>query len=434
MFKESFSRWREHRFFKAVMVLAGATVASQLIVLAASPVLTRLYRPEYFGWMAVFMAVATTVLTVSSARYELAIVLPNDQTAARGVWELAQRLNGATAILLGVCLVLWGPALGERAGHSELIPLLWLMPLYVFAAGLFRANHYWALREQSFRAIGRSKFAQALSAVAVQVVMGLPWMAGSAAGLIAGQAAGQGVGGWRLGQTLGFTGLDYRACLRWANSPAQRDAARAYKRFPLFDLPASLVDVLSVQLPNLLLASVFGAQVAGWYVLAERMVMLPVSLVGQAVGQALLGFSQSAKAHGGLYRMALRAVAGLAALALGPTLVLFVWGPSLFAWIFGAQWQVAGDYASWLMLGAAVQLVYAPVSLLLMASEGQKLNLGIHTFMLLGKSLALALGAFKGDALLAVQGLAWVSALGYTLATALVLRHLQAHPSTGSSL
>jgi O-antigen/teichoic acid export membrane protein len=432
--KQRFSRWREHRFFRAVLVLAGATVASQLALLAASPLLTRLYLPEHFGLMAVFMAVASTVLTVSSARYELAIVLPKDGASARPVWELAQRLNLATSLIFGLALLAWGPALSRQAGHPGLVSILWLMPLYVWVAGLFRANHYWALREQGFRAIGRSKFSQVLGAVALQVALGLPWVAGGAAGLIAGQALGQGLGGWRLGRALGLRHTDYRPLFRFKSSAAQKDAARAFQRFPLFDLPASLVDVLSVQLPNLLLATMFSAQVAGWHVLAERMVMLPVALVGQAVGQALLGFSQAAKAGAGLYPMALRAVGGLGALALAPTLVLFLWGPSLFAMVFGSQWHIAGEYASWLMLGAAVQLVYAPVSLLLMASEGQKLNLGIHTFMLLGKSLALALGAGQADPLLAVQGLACVSALGYAVATVLVLRHLRAHPSAKAPL
>jgi O-antigen/teichoic acid export membrane protein len=428
------SLWREHRFVRAVWVLAGATVASQLILVAASPLLTRLYQPEHFGLMAVFMAVASTVLTISSARYELAIVLPTDNAAARPVWELAQRLNVATVVLLGLSLTLWGPALSQQAGQPALVAILWLMPLYVLVAGWFRANHYWALRAQAYRAIGRSKLSQVLAAVALQVGMPLTWAAGGATGLVAGQAFGQALGGWHLGRALGLKRHDYRPVLRPRSTTAQQNAASTYRRFPLFDLPASLVDVLSVQLPNLLLATVFGAQVAGWYVLAERMVMLPISLVGQAVGQALLGFSQAAKAGAGLYPMALRAVGGLGALALAPTLVLFLWGPSLFALVFGAQWHIAGVYASWLMLGAAVQLVYAPVSLLLMASEGQKLNLGIHTFMLVGKSLALAWGASRGDPLLAVQGLACVNALGYAVATLLVLRHVHAHPSAKTPL
>jgi O-antigen/teichoic acid export membrane protein len=110
-----------------------------------------------------------------------------------------------------------------------------------------------------------------------------------------------------------------------------------------------------------------------------------------------------------------------------PTLVVFFAGEPLFAWVFGPQWLQAGSYAKWLMLGVAVQFVYAPTSMLLMATNGQKLNLIIHCAMLIGKALAIYWGYSQASALIAIQGFAWVTGVGYGLALIAILYHVYRH-------
>jgi hypothetical protein len=41
---------------------------------------------------------------------------------------------------------------------------------------------------------------------------------------------------------------------------------------------------------------------------------------------------------------------GLFALAVLPSLVLLIWAPQLFTWIFGSQWLTAGEFARSLVL------------------------------------------------------------------------------------
>lgn len=45
------ARVGKYRFAKNVGILAGGTVAGQIIILAASPLITRLYSPEEFGML-----------------------------------------------------------------------------------------------------------------------------------------------------------------------------------------------------------------------------------------------------------------------------------------------------------------------------------------------------------------------------------------------
>jgi O-antigen/teichoic acid export membrane protein len=271
-------------------------------MLAVTPLLTRLYLPQDFGLAALLMAIASVIWTVSSGRYELAIALPKNHVAAHQVWVLAQLLNLAVALS---CAFSWlfAKAIANLANAPGLDLIWWTLPLYILFAGWYRANNYMALRDHQYPLIAKSKITQSGGSALGQVAAF--WLSASAQGLVLGQIIGQALGAWQLARlkNLGWRQLLYLSQFkkRWYVM------AKRYKRFPIYDVPAALIDVLSVQLPNLLLASFFGANIAGFYMLAERMVALPIALVGQSVGQVLFGFSRQALGQGQMFKMALKA-------------------------------------------------------------------------------------------------------------------------------
>ena len=60
--------------------IATGAIASQAIVIGATPLLTRLYEPEDFGALAVFTALYAIVAGVFTLKYELSIILPRIST------------------------------------------------------------------------------------------------------------------------------------------------------------------------------------------------------------------------------------------------------------------------------------------------------------------------------------------------------------------
>ena len=62
-------------FSRNVLTLMTGTTIAQAILIAISPILTRIYTPEDFGMFALYMSVASILLVVETGRYELAIAL-----------------------------------------------------------------------------------------------------------------------------------------------------------------------------------------------------------------------------------------------------------------------------------------------------------------------------------------------------------------------
>ena len=86
-----------------VLKLAGGTAGSQVITVAAAPILTRLYGPESFGVLATYVSILALLNVVSSLRYELAIAVPEDDDEAIALVWLCFVL-----VAISTALQLWG--------------------------------------------------------------------------------------------------------------------------------------------------------------------------------------------------------------------------------------------------------------------------------------------------------------------------------------
>ncbi|MGB3792188.1 MAG: oligosaccharide flippase family protein [Sphingopyxis granuli] len=407
-----------NNFLRSVSTLVSAGVAGQAILLAIMPLVTRLYTPADFGVAAVFGALMSTLLMVTSLRYEMAIVLPRSDRQAEILMRLALFLTFVSAAVVLIIVAIWRAPIATMLRVPDLEGLLWALPIALVGAGAYRIFNFWAVRKQAFGLIARTRIWQPLANAAAQLSIGI---SGSGPlGLIAGQVIGLVVGGKSLSR-----GARVRTRLDRAEWRRMWSAARQYARFPKFDVPAALVDTLGVQLPNLLLALLFSPAVAGWYMLADRMILTPLSLISQAVGQVVYAKSRDHVMQGSLLVSTAKIAAFLGAGVAAAGLIFVPLAPLLFHYIFGSQWESAGLYAAILFFGFAAQFVYSSISLTLPATNGQHLNLVIHVMLLAGKVLALLYGYMQGSALAAIAAVALAMFIGNVAAIAIILLHLR---------
>lgn len=414
-------------FLRSVGALVSASVVGQLILLAAMPLVTRLYDPADFGLLALFAGVFGVVLVASSLRYELAIPLARADPDAFALLMLALLLNAFFAAVTAVAVLVWGGSLAQALGSPALAGVLWVLPVSLLGAGSYRAFRLWAVRRHDFNAIARTKIGQSAVNAASQIGFGLIGL--GAAGLAISHFLGMTAGLYRLAR--GVDPALWRGSRRLGLR--MRLLARRYSRFPRFDVAASFVDALSVQLPNLLLAVLFNPVVAGHYLLADRMLGAPFGLLSQSIGQVIYARSRKAVEEGRMARLTAKVLLGLAAAMLVPSVVVFLVSEPLFAVAFGEAWREAGLFAGWLVLGLFGQFLFSSISLVLMATGGQNVNLAVHLTMLCARSAALLYGYAAASALSAVIALSLANFLGYLGAAVTVLWHARNHDARGAA-
>lgn len=401
--KKQFSRLLiNHSFARGVTVLMGGAAGAQLLLLLAAPLLTRIYDPEDFGLVAVYASLLALFGVVSSLRYELAIPLPDNEGEAANVAVLCLILVMFSTFLTGVLVVLLGSTTAAALGVPTLYGYLWLLPVGVLITGFYSVFNYWAVRAKLFTSIAGTKLRQALTTIVIQLAA---FKLGGI-GLLVGQVAGQGVGT----MTLGLPALK-SAGFKTVSMSGIKNAAGRYVRFPIFSTWAGFANAAGLQLPPLMFAALFGPAAAGLYMLANRVLLIPMNLIGGAIGQVFFANAPEAYRVGKLGSLVAKLHEKLAHIGLPPALLLMLLGPTLFAFVFGVQWLQAGEFAQWMAPWLYLVFVSSPLNTMFVVVEAQLQGLAFQAILLVSRIMAIGVGAWIGDLALTIKLFAGVSAV-----------------------
>ena len=358
---------------RAIATLASGTALAQALTVLAAPVLTRLYTPEDFGALAVFTTFFGVIIAVACLRYDASIPVADDESVAANLLAVAAGVALVTAGVAAVVIaVLGGEALARSVNTPALASLLWLLPPGVLLAGLYNALSFWAVRRRSFGRIAHTRIAQGCGQVVIQIALGI--FALGPVGLVLGQIAGQSAGISTFARALW---REDRDALRLIAFRRMMRAAHRYRRFPLLASPAAVLNGISRLSPPLLVALLYGPAVAGWFALAQRVLITPMRLVGQAVAQVYLGQAPALAREdpAELHRLFTRLTARLFWLGLGPTALILIAGPWLAVVVFGSPWADAGRIMQALTLMSFAQFVVSPISQTLIVFERQDIEI-----------------------------------------------------------
>lgn len=392
-------------FISSIGTLATGTALGQLLNIAVSPLLSRIYSPAEFGSFGVFLSVMGVAGVAVSLRYETAIVAGRDQLEAARLLLAAVALGGIVALMFwpivdfGVSRNVLGlTELPKPAG-------LWIA-LASVSTVVFTALRYWLVRADRYRDIAQMTVAQNFSRALAQLALG--WLQFGGVGLVVGDIVGRVTAlprAWR--QSLqGFQ----LAC----QAPVVKNVARACRdhwRYPLFFLPSSILTALTIQLTLPLIVQLWDAEAAGQFALVQRVLLLPGVLLGAAVADVFHSrFAEDRrKQPAAMLDLLLKTTAILFAAGAVPAAVLLFAGVPLFVFIFGDIWQAAGQMAVVMAPWMWAQLTVAPITRALLVLEGQVWRLFYDAALLAGTILLLRLAAGQGEDLL--TAIRWLSAL-----------------------
>lgn len=323
--------------------------------------------------LTVYVSLLWLFVLLGTLQYENAIPLPKDDESAAHILVLSFMILFGMCVLCGISL--WaGKGLLLKLLHvPELIEFLWLIPFSLFGVGTYNILNRWNMRKKTFDRIAKTKVTQSIGMVGTMITAG--FLKQGLLGLLLGDVIGRMGGSGRL--TYLLLKEDWQL-IRKVSGVGIRQAAVRFKRFPLISVGSALLKELSEQMPNILLAIAFGPQVVGLYMLVQRILGLPLSLIGYSVGSVFMeeatSLMQKNKAEqiGTLYWRTLKhmffiSVPLIAALAL--------FAPWAFPVIFGPVWSEAGVYLRILSPMYLLQFLSSPLSTVLFVLERQDLQL-----------------------------------------------------------
>lgn len=358
--KEWLQDFFKRPFIRNVATVATGTAASQAIVMAFSPIITRLYGPEVYGLQGVFMSVTGLLATTAALGYPTAIVLPKLDADALVIARLSIYIGIGMALLTTIALFLFGTEMLRLLNSEAISAFVYLIPVTMLISVISGVLGQWLIRKKAYTLT--AKYGIFISLLLNSVKTGLGVLHPTAMVLILTNT----VGGL-FGSALMYMGWRKLATKQPAMGETSQTSATLvqlagrHRDFPLLRTPQDLINAFSQSLPMLLLASYFGASAAGQYAIAIAVLGMPSGLIGGSVMAVFYPRINDAIRNGENARaLIIKSTTGMALTGALPFLAVIVAGPFLFEFVFGARWHTAGVYAQWLSPWLFLQYVNKP--------------------------------------------------------------------------
>lgn len=360
----------KNEFYKNVATLMSGSIFSQAIPILISPILSRIYSPEDFSILAIYLSLINIFSVVASGRYDLAVMLPEKDEDAINILSLSFLISVITMIILLPFSIIFKNQISMTLKNEELAKWLIFIVFSILISSIHQNLIYWNNRHKNFKIVAINRIVQSSSGGFFQIVFGYFLKKVSNGFLILGQFLGQFIAALRL--FYKFIKND-RNFLKLISISKMKEMAKRYSDFPKKTTLSSLLNIFSNNGRYLILGFFLDKASLGSLFFALRILMLPVTIIGNNVAdvvyQKVAEWKNKSVNKNIIKKNINKIILQLSLFLILPTLILLIFGKQLFSFIFGTNYNTAGLYSSILSFSLFFQFVLSPFCKIFYAFE-----------------------------------------------------------------
>lgn len=376
-------RIKRNKFISGVIILFTGTAFAQLLNIILSPIVTRLYTPEEFGIVAIF-SVFLVVLGISTLKFEVAIPITNTNRQAINLIIVSAIVSIFLNAIVLFIIIIFRTKINEMFGFDDNPNIVFLIPLGALLISFFNITRQWTIKQSEYSILSRATVTQSIGGNVTKIIFGLASF--GTMGLIISRIVSGSLGILTLSKSLIS---NYKTSFSSLSLNEITQIIIRYKKFAIYMTPNSLLIIVIAQIPVLIMGILYGPEITGYYSLAQTIIMLPLAIIGDSIGNVF--YSESSKIvkqnPNEVIKLSYKLVFWLFFISLIPGLILYLYGPLLFTVVFGEAWYLAGVYSQVLILVLITRMTLHPLNKIfeLIEKQKDKLYLNIIQVILLGK-------------------------------------------------
>ena len=385
--------------------LFSANVIAQAIGIVIYPILTRLYSPEDFGLLNLFVSIGGVLVLLSTLEWYNAVVLPKQDKEAQAVVHLSFAAIGVLTVLL-VLTVPFAKPIANLFKEPQLASYYWLLPVYVLLMGAWNVLNYWYIRKKAYTRISGYQISQSLFSAGYKTGFAfLPACGGLIYASILSPLCSMVLSLVSAGRKLlsPLLSIDKAAC---------RQAALRYANFPKYSTPRALLNNIVGQLPVLVLTPLFGTRLVGFWGMALMLSFVPINTISRALYQVFFQqTSEQVNAGVSIAPFYRRFTLWTVVTVIPFFILLWFFLPALTAWLLGAEWLTTGEYIRWMLPWLACSVLCGSTGYLVDIFFKQKAGLFFEILLALSRVIGVGLGIAMHRFEVAIAGYAIGSAV-----------------------
>ena len=318
-----------------VVKISGGTILGQAISIVTLPIITRMYGAEIMGIWATILSVSLIVQAVCDMGISSGLMLEETDRGVDDLYRVISTISMIICLIAGICVFPYFKFI-KMEGVFDALLQSFLVTVYAFTVKQVNTCYTWLNRYKKYNILMLNPV---INYVTVAVfAIGFAILGNTKYGYFIAVI---------LGQVLTVLNMKRQVPKRMFCYELKQFqyALKKYRDLVKFQLPNNCLLQVRDQLPSLLIGTFFGNTVLGYYSVSVKILNMPVSFIGQAVGKVFYQTISEMQRMGeqiGDYveRNFNRAIN----LAYFPVLGLFAVGDIAAVLFFGREYVEAGTF------------------------------------------------------------------------------------------
>ena len=361
------------KYFKDIITSLSGTTLSQILTIGMAPILTRIYSPSDYGMLGIYMSITAILFVFATLQYSQAILITKTEEEEFSVIKICSIVTVAYSIFIAISLYLFMFFKFDFLTSSKLGGWLYILPFSIVLFGFNTILTKLLNKHKKYKSLSISQIVTSVTTVLTSLSLGL--LLNNFSGLLFGLVAGQLI---RFITLLLFSKHLLLSLKKHQGTPINHTIIK-FKKFPLFTIPTEFLFGWTNQLPVYFFNAYFNTAVIGHFNYGRRMVSLPISLITGAVGNV---FAQKAADQfnktGECQKIFNNTFKMLALLLLPFFIILSIFAPTIFSFVFGKEWLIAGSYVQILSPMFYLKAIVSPLSYMYIIKNKQDEDMVLH--------------------------------------------------------
>lgn len=380
------------RFVQSVIALMTGNLIALLFSIGSSPVTARLFTPQNFGTLALFVSIVAIAGGISSLCYERAIVLPKsdeDAIAVKGLSFIILIVITSISLLL---IIFFKDVIVELLHNEEFIIWLWFIPFAIFIRGAIRILRFWRIRNKEFKSIAAATVCETVCSASVKITAGF-FIGAVTGGLIFGFVFGIFIAGINL--LLRPKIINFKRIIDVVSLRRISRLAKTYKKFPYFASWNFFLNLLSQEIAVFILAFFYTPAIVGFYSLGNRVLGQSIMILSESIHNSYFQKASEYVQNKISVLNSLKKISvTLLLLGFVPFIILSVWGKLIFVVIFGSNWEMAGAFVQIMSPWFLFILLSAPANVVFEVFQKQDIKLVLNICRTIFRVASLCVGYY----------------------------------------
>ncbi|WP_396591191.1 lipopolysaccharide biosynthesis protein [Allomuricauda sp. R78024] len=381
-------------FFKNVVTLVSGFAIAQVIPLILSPVLTRVFTTKDFGLLGAYTGLSAILAVFAAGRYDFSIIEPKHDKDAKNLIVSSFFFTIAYCFILLLIAIFFNEKIALLIGNIDIKWWLYLIPFSVFLISNISTLSYWLNRKKLYKEKSTSKIISSSSVTLSSLLIGIVTRLN---GLILGTI---------IGQVFNIFYLYKKASLKgdYFNKKRSLVLLKRYKEYPRYLMFATFTGAIASNAPVILFTSYFDASIAGCYALSQRITSGTVTMIGNAIGEVYRQkASENYASFGNCKELFVQTFKRLFLMGIVPFLVLFFFSETMFVFVFGDEWLIAGTMTKYLSFSIFLNFLSTPLSYTIVFNKSQRGDMFLQIFRAAFSIFAIYIGYTMADYVVSVK-------------------------------